>query len=456
MSQVRRMTLFGLVWPLMIELFLQFMIGTADTLMVSRISDDAVAVVGISNQLFQAVIVLFALISGGAGIVISQKLGAGKPGEAKRVAAMAFSLTMVLGVLVSLAMFFGADVCVRLLQVPPELHAMTREYVMIVGSGTVVMSAVMTLGGIVRSTGNTKGPMLVALGMNVVHIFGNYVFIFGSFGLPKLGLFGVCLSTVGSRTLAMLVLYLIFRKSFASLMQLRDFVRFDFPLLKEVLKVGFPMALGSMSWTVSQVVIFSMVATMGAEQLAARTYLNTMESFSFTAGWAFAMAVQIQVAHLYGAGEMNKAYRAAFNALLWGQLVVVGNTVLLFAFGRHILGTFTGNADIIALGVGILAMDLVLQPLKMVNMPINNALNAIGDTQYVMKISMFSMWLVAVAGTYVFGLKLGWLLHGVYIAMIADEAVRGALGLRRWMARGRLPRETKTDAGTNHGAAAQL
>ncbi|WP_311198740.1 MATE family efflux transporter [Paenibacillus hexagrammi] len=74
METGKKMTLFGLVWPIMIELFLQFMIGTADTLMVSRISDDAVAVVGISNQFFQAVIMLFVLISSGAGIVISQKL----------------------------------------------------------------------------------------------------------------------------------------------------------------------------------------------------------------------------------------------------------------------------------------------------------------------------------------------------------------------------------------------
>jgi|GEM_PF-5184208 len=127
--------------------------------------------------------------------------------------------------------------------------------------------------GIIRSTGNTKGPMLVAVGMNLVHILGNSVAGFSHFRPSAAG---------------------------------------------EVAKVGLPMFFSSASWTMSQVVIFSLVATMGAEQLAARTYLNTLESFSFLAGWSFAMAVQIQVAHLFGAGQMERAYRSLYKALFWG------------------------------------------------------------------------------------------------------------------------------------------
>ncbi|WP_260115373.1 MATE family efflux transporter [Paenibacillus hexagrammi] len=357
---------------------------------------------------------------------------------------MAFSLTLGLGVVVSLLLYFGAGSFVTMLQVPEALHGMTRQYIGIVGSGTIVMSAVLTLGTVIRSTGNTKGPMLVAIGMNIIHIFGNYVFIFGAFGMPQWGLFGVSLSTVGSRLAALAVLYVIFRKSFAGTIKFSDYRVFDRPLLKEVAKVGFPMALSSASWTVSQVVIFSIVATMGAEQLAARTYLNTMESFSFMAGWSFAMAVQIQVAHLYGAGKMNQAYRSAYKALFWGEIVVVVNTLLLFLGGRWILGMFTENHEIVSIVLGILALDLVLQPLKMWNMPLNNSLNAVGDTQYVMYISMISMWIVAVGGTYLFGLTFGWLIYGVYIAMIMDEAIRGILVQRRWISRKKLPKETET------------
>ncbi|UKS27843.1 MATE family efflux transporter [Paenibacillus sp. HWE-109] len=456
METAKKMTLFGLVWPIMIELFLQFMIGTADTLMVSRISDDAVAVVGISNQFFQAVIMLFVLISSGAGIVISQKLGAGKEEEARKVASMAFTLTVGLGLVVSLFLFFGANIFVNMLHVPESLHAMTYQYIRVVGSGTIVMSAILTLSTVIRSTGNTKGPMLVAVGMNIIHIFGNYVFIFGALGLPKWGLLGVSLSTVGSRAIALLVLFYIFRKSFTGLIQWRDLRLFDRPLLKEVAKVGLPMAFSSASWTISQVILFSMIATMGAEQLAARTYLNTMESFSFLAGWSFAMAVQIQVAHLFGAGQMEKAYRSLYKALFWGELVVITNTILLFIFGKNVVGAFTDNQEIISIVVGVMALNLLLQPLKMWNMPLNNALNAVGETKFVMNISIVCMWIIAVGGTYLFGLQLGWLIYGVYVAMILDEGIRGILVQRRWLARKKLPKKPAPVIQERRGIAGQM
>jgi hypothetical protein len=75
-ESTENMTLWSLSWPVMIEMFLQFAIGTADTLMVSRISDDAVAVVGFANQFFNAVMILLMLVASGAGILIAQRMGA--------------------------------------------------------------------------------------------------------------------------------------------------------------------------------------------------------------------------------------------------------------------------------------------------------------------------------------------------------------------------------------------
>jgi hypothetical protein len=113
------------------------------------------------------------------------------------------------------------------------------------------------------------------------------------------------------------------------------------------------------------------------------------------------------------------------------------NTLILFLFGKDILSLFTSNSDIIS----ILVFDLILQPLKMANMPMNNALNAVGDSRYVMIVSMISMWGVAVTGTYVFGLAFGWLVYGVYVAMIADEAIRAFLIHKRWFSRKYIPKQ---------------
>ena len=73
------------------------LLGAVDTLMVSRISDDAVAVVGFSNQLFQAMTTLFMTVASGAGILIAQKIGSHRTGDARTIGIMAVSATTIIG-----------------------------------------------------------------------------------------------------------------------------------------------------------------------------------------------------------------------------------------------------------------------------------------------------------------------------------------------------------------------
>ncbi|MNC56809.1 MATE family multidrug exporter [compost metagenome] len=109
--------------------------------------------------------------------------------------------------------------------------------------------------------------------------------------------------------------------------------------------------------------------------------------------------------------------------------------LLLFVFGRTLLGFFTKDEAIISIGVSLLALNLLLQPCKMLNMAMGNSLNAIGDTRYTMYVSILSMSLIGVGCSYWLGIEAGWGLAGIYCCMIADEAARGLLVLLRWRRR---------------------
>jgi putative MATE family efflux protein len=431
-----KFTLWHLAWPVFIETFLQFLLGAADTLMVSRISDDAVAVVGLSNQLFQALTVLFTTIASGAGILIAQRLGSGSRNEARTIGIMAVNTSVVIGIVLSAALYIWAWDIAKLLQIPDRLLPMAQIYVSIVG-GSMVLTALMTaLSTVVRNTGNTKAPMYTAFMMNIIHVVLNYAFIYGALGFPQWGLTGVSISTVLSRLIATLLLLFVFLNTFERRVGFRDMVvSFNKKLFKEVLVIGWPLGIHMSCWVLTQLVIFTFLARMGAMELAARTYLNTLESFCFTLGYSVALAVQIQIAHLYGGGHTKKAYSAAYKALWVGMALVTVNSLLLFFFGRSFLGLFTHNQEIINLAVSLLAFNLILQPGKMLNMGLGGALNGVGDTRYLMYTSLFSMWVIATGLSYMLGIHLGWGLVGIYVAMIIDEYVRGLLALRRWRGR---------------------
>lgn len=430
-----KFSLWLLAWPIFIELFLQILLGTVDTLMVSRISDHAVAVVGFSNQLFNALTTLFATVASGAGIVIAQKIGSGQEEAARTVAIIAFKVTAGIGIFLSVLLVAIPGPIATVLQLPAELLPLARIYISIVGGGMILTAMISMLGTAIRNTGNTKGPMYTAVAMNVIHIILNYGFIFGAFGFPQWGLTGVAISTVASRLLATIVLLFIFVGTFRRRIGLRDMAVFDRGLFKEVLVIGWPLGVNSASWVFSQLAIFSFLAVLGSTELAARTYMNTLESFCFMLGFSLAMAAQIQIAHLYGAGKTKEAYRAVFRVLILGLPLVVVNAFILVLFGPKLLGIFTQDAEILALCASLLWLNLLLQPGKMINMAIGNSLNAVGDTRYTMNISLIFMSIVATGGSYLFGISLGWGIIAIYASMIADEYIRGVLSYFRWKGR---------------------
>jgi putative MATE family efflux protein len=427
-----KFTLWLLAWPIFIELFLQLMLGAADTLMVSRISDDAVAVVGFSNQLFNALMTLFMIIASGSGILIAQKLGSSRQEDARTIAIMSVKVSAIIGLCLSLLLCLIPLKIASLLQLPVNLLPLAKIYISIVGGGMVLTSVMSALSSSIRNTGNTKATMYTAIGMNVVHLFLNYSFIFGAFGFPQWGLTGVAISMLVSRLLAVMLLFFIFKNTFAQRISWLDFGIFDRKLFKEVLRIGWPLGVNMSCWVLSQLLIFTFIAMLGAKEMAARTYMNTLESFCFMLGYSIALAVQIQIAHLFGGGRSKEAYATAYRALWTGLVLVTVNAALLFYFGSSLLKLFTSDPSIIKLGASLLAFNLLLQPGKMLNMALGSALSAVGDTRYMMITSLLSMGLIATLLSYVFGVYMGWGLIGIYISMISDEYVRGIFALLRW------------------------
>ncbi|MGO4108875.1 MATE family efflux transporter [Paenibacillus sp. YAF4_2] len=448
-----KFSLWMLAWPIFIELFLQFLLGAADTLQVSKISDNAVAVVGFSTQLFSALMTLFMTVASGAGILIAQRLGSRQNEDARTIAIMSVKVSAIIGVGISVLLYLMPGQIASLLQLPEELMPLAKTYISIVGGGMVLVAVMAALSNAIRNTGNTKGPMYTAIGMNIIHVGMNYSFIFGKFGFPEWGLKGVALSTDISRLLAIIVLLVMFLSAFERQIILRDFRLFDRKLFKEILKIGWPLGINMSCWVFSQLLIYTYIAQLGANELSARTYMNTLESFCFMLGYSLALALQIMIAHLFGAGKVQDAYKTSYRALWIGLAIVTVNALVLYLIGGKLLEIFTKDPEIIALGGTLLGMNLLLQPGKMLNMGIGNALNAVGDTRYVMWTSVTSMTLIATVLSYIFGITLGWGLVGIYACMILDEYLRGLWVLKRWRQKKFMEKTTmKASAGSSSGS----
>jgi putative MATE family efflux protein len=430
----KKLTLFALTWPIFIEISLHMLMGNADTLMLSTYSDDAVAAVGVANQLLSIVLVMFGFVAMGTGIVVSQYLGAKENRKAAEVAAVALGVNLLFGLLLSLVMVVFARTFLRWLGLPDELMEYGLEFLRIVGGFSFAVAVLMTASSIVRSHGFTKDVMYVTMGMNVLNVIGNYLVLFGPFGLPVLGVEGVAWSTTVARLVGIAVGFFLLRKRVGEL-PFAMILKMPKSIIRDILKIGLPAAGENLSYNASQVVITSFVTMMGTEALATKVYAQTVMMFVFLLSLSIGQATQILVGHQVGAGEKEEAYRTCLSSLKISLIGVMGVAVLFSLFRHQLMGFFSDNPSIVELGSTLILITLILEPGRTFNLVIISSLRAAGDVKFPVYMGILSMWGIATVLSYVLGIQFGLGLIGLWIAFSLDEWFRGLLMLWRWRTR---------------------
>ena len=189
------------------------MLGAVDTIMLSRHSDSSVAAVGVVNQIIMLTFLVFEVINLGTSVLCSQYLGARLQKKVVQVVGVSILVNIVVGVSISLLLFFGAGPILRLMGLTSELMTDGMDYMRIVGAFAFFQAISLTLSASLRSANKAIYPMLVTVVVNILNIVGNYSLIFGRFGFPELGVEGAAISTAFSRGVSMILLFIIlFRK----------------------------------------------------------------------------------------------------------------------------------------------------------------------------------------------------------------------------------------------------
>nr|WP_209124764.1 MATE family efflux transporter [Alkalihalobacillus sp. BA299] len=431
----RKLTLFAITWPIFIEIMLHMIMGNADTLMLSQYSDVAVAAVGVSNQLLAVIIVMFGFIATGTSILVAQHLGAGEDENANRFAVVSLFANVIFGLILSLILVFFSETLLRMMNLPPELMDNGVTYLQIVGGFSFIQALIMTIGAILRSHGFTKDAMYVTIGMNIFNIIGNYLFIFGAFSFPELGVTGVAYVTVVSRTIGVIVLLFLLYKRVNGILPftfLRSFPKYE---IKALLKIGIPSAGEHLAYNTSQVVIVYFIAMIGTEAITTKVYTQNIMMFILLFSVAIGQGTQILVGHQVGANKMEVAYLRCIRSLKIALSVSTGMAIIFYLLSDLIFSIFTSNEDIIKVGSLLLLLTIILEPGRAFNLVVINSLRAAGDVKFPVYMGILSMWGVAVTVSYTIGIYFGMGLIGIWIAFILDEWLRGLLMLWRWRGR---------------------
>jgi putative MATE family efflux protein len=427
--------LFRLTWPIFFEFLLFMLMGTADTLMLSGVSDEAVSAVGVVNQYTFLCILVMEVICNGAATVVAQYLGARRRQEASRISALSITLNLLLGLTVSALLLLFGNAILNRMNLQGQVLAYAKTYMGIVGGFLFIQALINVFSSLLRTYGFTKQSMYVSLGMNVLHIGGNYALIFGHFGLPELGVTGAAISTVMSRAIALVVFVWMLYRVMDVRMVLRDYLTFSKDYIRKILKVGVPVALETVTYHSCQTVFLYYVTFLGSVALASRQYAMSISQYVFLFSLSTGIGSAIIIGRLVGANRKEDAYRQALESLKWGLAITVLVDVTVILLRQPLVGLFTDNADIIRLTSQVIVVGLLLETGRSFNLVLVNALRATGDARFTVYLGFLSMACMSVPLGYFLVFRMNMGLAGVWFAVAADEWTRGITMWLRWRSR---------------------
>ncbi|WP_075617885.1 MATE family efflux transporter [Paenisporosarcina indica] len=430
-----KLNLFHLTWPIFLEVFLFMLMGIADTFMLSALSDDAVSGVGTANQYIHIAILVLEVVGNGAAIVVSQYLGSKRYMEASKISAVAVTLNLGIGLLISAGYLIFANQMMTAMNLQGEVLEYAQHYLSIVGGAIFLQAIINSLAAIIRVHGWTKQTMFVSLGMNIIHIIGNYLLIFGNFGFPELGVKGAAISSVVSRLLALIVFFWLLYQVMEYRIQFHYYIKFSKEFIGKILGIGIPSAFEQVMYQACQLVFLYYATYLGAETLAARQYAMNISMFTYLFAIAIGMGTAIIVGRLVGANQKEEAYLRVRSSVKSALVFTITMVVIIVVFRNQLIGMFTNDADVIKIATTVLLLSILLETGRTMNIVIINSLRAAGDAKFPVIIGAFSMVLMSLPLGYFFVFHLNMGLPGIWLAIATDEWTRAVIMYFRWKSR---------------------
>ena len=417
-----------LFFPIFFETLCSMLTGVVDTLMLSSEGDQAVGAVGTANTYIGIFVIMFSIISSGMIAVMTQYIGAKRPGVAQRTMRLGLLFNLATGVVISGALFCFAGPILKGVGIADQLIQPAKTYLQTVGLFCVCNALIPIFSSYLRAFGHTAPTLSGTILANVVNVILNAVFLF----VLHWGVMGVALATGISRVVHLLWVWLISRRRIPSVYEA------DPPgnreILRKIIRIGLPAAMETSLYNLAITMVISLLNGMDdtGMQVTARAYALQLANFSLSAGAALAQANAIMVGWRIGAGELNACDRDTRKVALIGICLGVGIAGFFSLFAHPVLSVFTHDPEMISLVSKLLMVDIALEVDRMTNLVFGNALKTSGDAIYPMVIAVVFTFVCAVGGTWFFGIHLGWLAVGAYVAMALDECVRAVFMFLRW------------------------
>ena len=333
--------------PLIFGNLLQQMYNTADSIIVGNfVGSNALAAVGSSGSPIYLLIGFSQGLAVGAGVVVSQYLGAGDHRETREAVHTALAIAVVMGLLLTV----GGVACGRALLVamntPAEVLADAVTYIRIYFGGVLFSVVYNMTAGILNAAGNSRRSLVYLAWASVTNIVLDLVFIVGL----RMGVAGAAIATDLSQLVSCVLSLRFLMKSEDACRVELSAIRLHRKMAGRIIRVGLPTGIQNMVISFSNVLVQASVNSYGAAAMAGFAAYMKIDGFNILPVSSISMAATTFVGQNYGAGRLDRVKRSVWVTLAIGVIYTLCTGAALLAGQDAILHLFTADEAVVTYG----------------------------------------------------------------------------------------------------------
>ncbi|MFN4223772.1 MATE family efflux transporter [Fervidobacterium gondwanense] len=416
-------SLFHLAWPLVVSNALQTIYNIVDSYFLGKLGPIQFS----ASTITWPVIFTFISLAMGfsqAGIaIVSQNYGRRDLNAVKKSMGQLYLVTIVAGLLsTSIGIALTKPIIYGIAgQKSIEVIPYAISYYIVDMIGLPLVFVINATTSAMRAVGDSQFGMRVTLYMNLVNMLFDPLLIFGIGPFPKLGVAGAAWATnIGRFIAAGISIWHVFSKRAHIKVEKKDF-KPDWKLIKLILKLGLPSALGMSITSAGFAVIMKYVSMFGPIVISAYGIGNRVTNLVSMISFGLAGAVSAMIGQFVGAGRYTDAEETVKRAFWWNITIIGVLSLLTFIYGKEVTKFFINDPGVIGMGDIFFKYISFSMPIFTAYMIYNNALIGAGKTILTMIGDILRLWAIRIPIIAVLSVTLGF--KGIFIGMIISNLI---------------------------------
>lgn len=419
----------------------QSLIGSSlsliDNLMVGSLGELELNAVGVSVQLFFINWMLLFGFTSGTATFISQFYGVGDMKSIKKTTGFGLTVAGGIGLMFFIVGMVFPEYVLRIFTKFPEVIELGVVYIRTGAPCFLFLAITQPFTVALRATQQTKLPLYASVTALVLNTFLNYVFIFGKFGAPSLGVQGAALATSIARLVEMsIILFIVFGRKNVVAGKPSEYFSYGKDLAMRIVRNAIPTTINETMWGLGTSLYVAAFARIGITAGAAIQACNTISNMFSLAAFSVGDAVLILVGQKLGEGKTELAYEMSKKMVIIGLVIGAIAGVGLIAAGEPLLSMFEFTVEGQDAAMKILIVYGALMWLNLYNgIHITGTLRCGGDTRFAMFTEVGTVWLIGVPAAFITSLYFGWPVYFALLAVKSEELVKGIILTKRYLSK---------------------